>query len=83
LVGSRAEEDGSWDVGEEELRGVCGGTANGSGIVYGIVNVGLWVQMFRAEGGRLERLSGRLHLKDDVGAVMEILDEVRRTPMPV
>jgi hypothetical protein len=53
-----------WRATEDQLSRHCGGTENESGLVYGIIHIGLYVQFFSANGGVLQPPSNALHLRN-------------------
>jgi hypothetical protein len=73
----------SWTKTYDHLSRHCAGTGNSSGRVYGIVHIGLYVQMFSADHGILTPMSGRLHLRNDAGLLTTLFASIRDRPVPV
>ncbi|KAF2791345.1 hypothetical protein K505DRAFT_376861 [Melanomma pulvis-pyrius CBS 109.77] len=71
----------SWAQVVDQLSRRCGGTDNSLKQVYGIVQVGLEVQFFRAEFGVLTALSERVHLVNDVARVTTLFEYLKHRPL--
>jgi hypothetical protein len=73
--------DKSWTDTHDHLSRHCGGTENQSGKVYGIIHIGLHVQLFTADHGILTPLSGVLHLRRDVGLLTSHFTAMKNRPL--
>ncbi|KAF2798615.1 hypothetical protein K505DRAFT_357373 [Melanomma pulvis-pyrius CBS 109.77] len=72
----------SWTETEDHLSRYCAGIENQSGQVYGIIQIGLYLQFFTANRGVLTALSGGLHMCNDVNAITTMIENMKLEPLP-
>lgn len=73
----------SWSKAEDHLARHCAGTDNDSDKVYGMIQIGLHIQLFTADKGILTRQSNRLHLTKDVDRVTRLFESMKANPIPM
>jgi hypothetical protein len=73
----------NWDEAIDHLTRHCAGNGNESGQVYAIVQIGLEIQFYKWNGGRLNTLGGRLHLRREVTIVTPWFGHLVKNPSPL
>lgn len=71
----------SWGGTEGQLSLHCQGTDNPSEQVYGIVHVGMHIQVYTADQGALTAVSDRMHLRNNVTDVTNWLQNIKHNPL--
>ena len=72
-----------WGATEGHLSIHCQDVDNELKKVYGIVHVGMHIQVYQADQGALTELSGRMHLRNDVSDITAWLQYIKNNPLPV
>lgn len=73
----------SWAETEDQLSRRCGGTFNDPKQVYGIMQVGLEIQFFKANAGVLINISNCMHVRNDVAHITTMIGYLKRHPLAV
>jgi hypothetical protein len=81
-LGQSKAPGADWEATRNDLSRHCADTDNPSGQVYGIVHIGLEVQLFSAIRGVLTPLSDVLHLRRDVDLVTTLFTRMKTRPFP-
>ncbi|KAI9879006.1 MAG: hypothetical protein M1830_009875 [Pleopsidium flavum] len=77
------KRDGAWGSTMDQAVNHFEETSNESKKVYGMVHIGLEVAFYRYDVGRVDDLSGRLHLVNHAIEVTNWLVWIKQNPLPV
>lgn len=71
-----------WGSTEDHCRDHCFNTDNESKQVYAIVHIGLEIAFYRYNRGDFSRMSGRLHVRNDVQVIIQWANYMKSNPLP-
>ncbi|TKA44818.1 hypothetical protein B0A49_13562 [Cryomyces minteri] len=72
----------AWSSTEDQLRSRLAKTANDSGKVYGLIQIGLEVRFYKSESSCFSAVSEKLHLVGDAQRVMNAFSYIKANPLP-
>ncbi|TVY23755.1 hypothetical protein LHYA1_G007432 [Lachnellula hyalina] len=82
LVGETKVPGEAWGAFTDHLHTVCANNNNDSKNVYGLLQIGFEIQLYKHENQRFEAISERMHLVRDVQSVIAWFQHVKARPMP-
>jgi len=81
LIGETKVPGESWSTFAEHLHTVCAENDNDTKNVYGMLQIGFEVQMFKHENYQFETLGNRMHLVNDVHDFIACARYIKAHPM--
>ena len=82
LIGETKVPGEAWGAFTDHLHTVCASNNNDSKNVYGLLQVGFEIQLYKHENQRFEAISERIHLVTDVHNVIAWFQHIKARPMP-